>query len=58
MFVRWSTAAVIAAALAVAPAHADAVADFYKRSNALIGTKRRIEGVSLRATDADWRHGS
>src|SRR6266545_7442591 len=30
MFVRWSTAAVIAAALAVAPAHADAVADFYK----------------------------
>ena len=38
--------------------HLVAVADFYKRSNALIGTKRRIEGVSLRATDADWRHGS
>jgi uncharacterized protein (TIGR03083 family) len=38
--------------------HLVAVADFYKQSNALIGTKRRIEGVSLRATDADWRHGS
>ena len=38
--------------------HLVAVADFYKRSNALIGTKRRIDGVSLRATDADWRHGS
>jgi uncharacterized protein (TIGR03083 family) len=38
--------------------HLVAVADFYKRSNALIGTKRRIEGLSLRATDVDWRHGS
>jgi uncharacterized protein (TIGR03083 family) len=38
--------------------HLIAVADFYKRSNLLIGAKSRIEGVSLRATDADWRHGS
>jgi tripartite-type tricarboxylate transporter receptor subunit TctC len=30
MFVRWSTVAVTAAALAAAPAHADTVADFYK----------------------------
>ncbi len=39
MFVRWSTAAVIAAALAVAPAHADAVADFYKgrQVNLIVG---------------------
>jgi uncharacterized protein (TIGR03083 family) len=37
--------------------HLVAVADFYKRSNALIGTKRRIDGLSLRATDTDWRHG-
>jgi hypothetical protein len=35
-----------------------AVADFYKNSNLLIGTKNRIAGVTLRATDADWRHGS
>ena len=34
------------------------VLDFYKGSNALIGTKRRIDGVTLRATDADWTHGS
>ena len=32
--------------------------DFYKGSNALIGTKRRIDGVTLRATDTDWTHGS
>ena len=31
MFARWSTAAVLATALAVAPAHADPVANFYKR---------------------------
>lgn len=34
------------------------VADFYKGSNLIIGTKRRIAGVSLRATDTDWSHGS
>jgi len=35
-----------------------AVADFYKNSNLLIGAKKRIEGVTLRATDVDWSHGS
>ena len=34
------------------------VLDFYQGSNALIGTKRRIDGVTLTATDADWTHGS
>lgn len=34
-----------------------AVADAWKRSNLLIGTKRRIEGVRLRASDLDWTHG-
>jgi uncharacterized protein (TIGR03083 family) len=35
-----------------------AVADFYKGSNTLIGTKTRIAGLSLKATDAEWSHGS
>jgi uncharacterized protein (TIGR03083 family) len=35
-----------------------AVADFYKGSNVLIGSKKRIEGVTLKATDTDWSHGS
>ena len=34
------------------------VADFYKNSNLILGTKRRIAGLSLEATDADWRHGT
>ena len=34
------------------------VAEFYQGSNLLIGAKRRIEGLSLRATDADWSHGT
>ena len=34
------------------------VADFFKRSNLILGTKRRITGLSLRATDADWTHGT
>jgi len=34
------------------------LADFFKGSNLLIGAKRRISGLSLRATDADWRHGA
>jgi uncharacterized protein (TIGR03083 family) len=38
--------------------HVIAVADFYKNSNLLIGAKRRIDGVTLRATDTDWTHGS
>src|SRR5215469_6524077 len=33
-------------------------ADFYKGSNRLIGTKRRIAGLTLRATDADWSYGN
>lgn len=37
--------------------HVIAVADFYKNSNLLIGTKNRINGVTLVATDTDWRHG-
>jgi uncharacterized protein (TIGR03083 family) len=35
-----------------------AVADFYKSSNLLIGSKSRIAGLTLRATDADWSHGT
>jgi uncharacterized protein (TIGR03083 family) len=34
------------------------VANFFKGSNLLIGAKRRIEGLRLRATDAEWSHGS
>jgi uncharacterized protein (TIGR03083 family) len=33
------------------------VADFYKGSNLLIGAKRRICGLRLRATDASWTSG-
>jgi uncharacterized protein (TIGR03083 family) len=33
------------------------VADFYQGSNLLIGAKKRIAGLRLRATDADWTHG-
>jgi uncharacterized protein (TIGR03083 family) len=38
--------------------HVLAAADFYKKSNLLIGSKNRTAGVTLRATDADWRHGA
>ena len=31
--------------------------DFYSGSNALIGTKKRITGVTLKATDTTWSHG-
>src|ERR1700758_4088706 len=34
------------------------VADFFKGSNLLIGTKRRIAGLALRATDTDWSTGT
>ncbi len=34
-----------------------ALADSYKKSNLLIGAKRRIAGVRLRANDADWTNG-
>jgi uncharacterized protein (TIGR03083 family) len=33
-------------------------ADFFKRSNLIIGTKRRIAGLALSADDVDWQHGS
>jgi uncharacterized protein (TIGR03083 family) len=34
------------------------VADFYKRSNTLIGAKTRIAGLRMTATDTDWSTGS
>jgi uncharacterized protein (TIGR03083 family) len=34
-----------------------AVADNWKNSNILIGARRRIAGLRLRATDTDWVHG-
>jgi uncharacterized protein (TIGR03083 family) len=34
------------------------IADFFKGSNLLIGSKRRIAGLTLRATDAEWSHGT
>ncbi|SDI87563.1 TIGR03083 family protein [Frankineae bacterium MT45] len=34
------------------------VAQFYVGSNALLGSKRRVDGVKLVATDGDWTHGS
>jgi uncharacterized protein (TIGR03083 family) len=34
-----------------------AVADSWKNSNLLIGAKRRISGLRLRATDTGWVHG-
>ena len=40
---------------------ADAVVrtlDFYKGSNLIVGAKKRIAGLTLRATDADWSTGS
>jgi uncharacterized protein (TIGR03083 family) len=33
-------------------------AQFFTGSNLLIGAKRRISGLTLRATDADWSHGT
>ena len=35
-----------------------AVADFYKNSQPIVGTKKRIAGLRLVATDADWAHGT
>ena len=34
------------------------VADFFKGSNLLIGSKDRIAGLTLRATDTQWSAGS
>lgn len=33
------------------------VIDFFKGSNMLIGSKKRVAGLALKATDDDWRHG-
>jgi uncharacterized protein (TIGR03083 family) len=38
--------------------HLVAVADFYKGSNLIIGAKKRVAGVTLKATDATWSTGS
>lgn len=35
-----------------------AVADSWKNTNILIGAKRRIGGLRLRATDSEWVHGN
>jgi uncharacterized protein (TIGR03083 family) len=32
--------------------------DFYTGSNAIIGGKKRVEGLTLKATDTDWSRGS
>jgi uncharacterized protein (TIGR03083 family) len=40
-----------------APGAVRQVIDFYKGSNMLIGSKNRIAGLELHATDDDWRHG-
>src|SRR5206468_3704273 len=32
-------------------------ADYFKGSNIAIGSKKRIAGLKLNATDADWTHG-
>src|SRR3954467_245829 len=32
--------------------------DFYKNSNLIVGAKKRIAGLTLRATDTDWSTGS
>jgi uncharacterized protein (TIGR03083 family) len=34
------------------------VADFFKGSNLIIGTKNRIAGLTLQATDTEWSHGT
>jgi uncharacterized protein (TIGR03083 family) len=33
------------------------LADSWKKSNLLIGAKRRVAGLALRATDVSWAHG-
>jgi len=38
--------------------HVVAVADFYKNSNLIVGAKRRIGGLTLRATDVAWSTGT
>ena len=36
---------------------AEQVAAFYKGSNLIVGAKKRIAGLHLKATDADWSNG-
>jgi uncharacterized protein (TIGR03083 family) len=43
---------------AYAPEALMKAADFYKSSNLLIGAKKRIAGLTLRATDVEWSNGS
>lgn len=31
--------------------------DFYKGSNLIVGAKKRVAGLALKATDTDWNHG-
>jgi uncharacterized protein (TIGR03083 family) len=33
------------------------VANFYKGSNLIVGAKKRVAGLRLQASDADWSHG-
>lgn len=40
------------------PAAVAQVADFYKGSNLVIGAKKRVAGLALRATDTEWTHGA
>jgi uncharacterized protein (TIGR03083 family) len=34
------------------------VIDFYKGSNLIVGSKKRVAGLALSATDDDWQHGT
>ena len=34
------------------------VADFYKGSNLIVGAKKRVAGLTLKATDSDWTTGA
>jgi uncharacterized protein (TIGR03083 family) len=34
------------------------VAEFYRRSNTLIGAKNRVAGLALKASDQDWSNGT
>jgi uncharacterized protein (TIGR03083 family) len=40
-----------------APGAVPQVIDFFKGSNMLIGSKNRVAGLALSATDHDWHHG-
>jgi uncharacterized protein (TIGR03083 family) len=40
------------------PAALTRVADFYAGSNLVIGARRRVAGLTLRATDVTWSHGT